>query len=184
MSNIKLPVPITDLFAVFGMTEPAHVLILLLSSILGVLLLLILLIAVRGRPSGSELSHHKEKVGGTSAVEMLARDPVISGGTQPEKSNASTLQSPEKREMSYKAAEQVEDFQIFKRPKQKTPPEGRATPSLEANDQISTAEHLRLIEKEMVRLRDLYQGGHVTRDMYIDETRSLYHQARGLSSLS
>ena len=30
---------------------------------------------------------------------------------------------------------------------------------------MTTAEHLRLIEKEMVRLRDLYRGGHITRDM-------------------
>ena len=49
---------------------------------------------------------------------------------------------------------------------------------------MSTTDYLRLIEKEMVRLRDLYKGGHITRDMYIDETRSLYHQARGLTSVS
>ena len=49
---------------------------------------------------------------------------------------------------------------------------------------MSTADYLRLIEKEMVRLRDLYQGGHITRDNNIDETRSLYHQARGLTSVS
>ena len=49
---------------------------------------------------------------------------------------------------------------------------------------MSTPDHLRLIEKEMVRLRDLYHGGHITRDIYIDETQSLYIQARELSSIS
>ena len=81
-------------------------------------------------------------------------------------------------------SEQVEDFQIFKRPRQKSIPAEQTTTSLELRDQMSTPDHLRLIEKEMVKLRDLYQGGHITRDMYIDETQSLYLQARELSSIS
>ena len=82
------------------------------------------------------------------------------------------------------SAEQLDDFKIFKRPKQKSRLAVRSASSLTADDQMSTTDYLRLIEKEMVRLRDLYKGGHITRDMYIDETRSLYHQARGLTSVS
>ena len=81
-------------------------------------------------------------------------------------------------------AEPLEDFRIFKRPKGAPAKPARPSSSAAADEQLSTTEHLRLIEKNMIRLRDLYQGGHITRDMYVDETRSLYHQARGLSSIS
>ena len=81
-------------------------------------------------------------------------------------------------------SEQVEDFQIFKRSRRKSTPADKTAPSLDVKDPMTTADHLRLIEQEMVRLRGLYQGGQITREMYIDETRSLYLQARELSSIS
>ena len=184
MTDIQLPVSVTELFSAFGVTDPARMLIILLSLVLGVLLVLIMLIAFRGRPSGSNLSNQKEEAADSDRAETPAAEPIIPKATRPEGGDALAAQSLNKIENSELAAEQVEDFQIFKRPRQKSIPAEQTTTSLEVKDQMSTPDHLRLIEKEMVRLRDLYQGGHITRDMYIDETQSLYIQARELSSIS
>ena len=184
MIDIQLPVSATELFSAFGVTDPARILIILLSLVLGVLLVFILLIAFRGRPSGSNLSNQKEEAAGSDKSETPAAEPIIPKPIRPEGGDALAAQSLTKIENSELAAEQVEDFQIFKRPRQKSIPAEQTTTSLEVTDQMSTPDHLRLIEKEMVRLRDLYQGGHITRDMYIDETQSLYLQARELSSIS
>ena len=184
MKNFELPVSVTDLFAAFGITDPAQILILLLSSILGVLLILIVFIAFRGRPAVTNQLADQGKVDVASTADEPPEEPVISIAPQPKIDDALTTQQTVGMNAAVEAAEKVEDFQIFKRPKQKPNLVSQSSPFPAADDQMSTAEHLRLIEKEMVRLRDLYQGGHITRDMYIDETRSLYHQAHGLSSVS
>ena len=111
-------------------------------------------------------------------------DPVISVSHRSTSDDASVTQQRDNTDIAAGATEQLDDFQIFKRSKKKSSIAIQSASSLKADDQMSTADYLRLIEKEMVRLRDLYQGGHITRDMYIDETRSLYHQARGLTSVS
>lgn len=184
MTDIQLPVSVTELFSAFGVTDPARILIILLSLILGILLILIVLIAFRGRPSDSNLSNQEEEAAYSDRPETAAAEPIIPKATRPEVGDALAAQSSNKIENSELAAEQVEDFQIFKRPRQKSIPAEQTTTSFKVRDQMSTPDHLRLIEKEMVRLRDLYQGGHITRDMYIDETQSLYLQARELSSIS
>ena len=184
MNNIQLPVFVTDLFFMFGVIDPAQMLIILLSLVLGVLLVLIMLIAFRGGAYGSNLSHQKGDAAVSSRTKTIAPEPIISKSTQPEEGDALVAQSANIMENSELLSEQVEDFQIFKRPTQKSTPEDQTAPSLDVKDPMSTAAHLRLIEQEMVRLRGLYQGGHITRDMYIDETRSLYLQARELSSIS
>ena len=184
MTNIQLPVSVTDLFSMFGVTDPAQMLIILLSLVLGVLLVLIMLIAFRGRLSGSNLSNQNGEVADVDRVETPAAEPIIPKATRPEGGDTLGEQSWNNIENSELVSEQVDDFQIFKRSKQKSIPAEHTTTSLEVTDQMSIPEHLRLIEKEMVRLRDLYKGGHITRDTYIDETRSLYLQARELSSIS
>ncbi len=184
MTNIQLPVSVTDLFSMFGVTDPALMLIIMLSLVLGALLVLIILIAFRGRPSGSNSSHQKGKAADSSTAKTPAPEPIISKPTQPLEDDAFATQSASIIENSQSVSEQVEDFQIFKRPKQKSTLADQTATSLDVKDPMSTADHLRLIEQEMIRLRGLYQGGHITRDMYIDETRSLYLQARGLSSIS
>ena len=137
-----------------------------------------------GQPSDSKPSNQKEDAAGSDRAGTPAAEPIIPKATRPEGGDPLAAQSLNKIENSELAAEQVEDFQIFKRPRQKSIPAEQTTTSSEVRDQMSTPDHLRLIEKEMVRLRDLYQGGHITRDMYIDETQSLYLQARELSSIS
>ena len=183
MTDIQLPVLVIDLFSVFGMTDSAQILIALLSLVLGVLLVLIMLIVFRGRPSDNNSSRQKGEASDLSRAEKLAVEPIIPELTQPEGSDALAAQSKDKAENSELMAKQVDDFQIFKRPRQKSVPADLTAPSLNVKDQVSTAENLRLIEKEMVRLRDLYQSGHITREIYVDETRSLYYQARELSSI-
>ena len=184
MTDIQLPVSVTELFSAFGVTDPARMLIILLSLVLLVLLVLIMLIAFRGRPSSSNSSHQDRKTSDSFRAEKPAAEPIISETIQPEGDDALTAQSANKTENSEFVAEHVEDFQIFKRPRQKSTPADQTALSLDVKDPMSTADHLRLIEQEMVRLRGLYQGGHITRNIYIDETRSLYLQARELSSLS
>ena len=168
----------------FGVTDPARMLIILLSLVLGILLVLIILIAFRGRSSGSNLSHQKGEAADSSRAKTPVPEPIISKSTQPEEDGALAAQSASIIENSELVSEQVDDFQIFKRPRQKSTPAEQTASSLDVKDPIATTDQLRLIEQEMVRLRGLYQGGHITRDMYIDETRSLYFQARELSSLS
>ena len=184
MTNIQLPVFVTDLFFMFGVTDPAQMLIVLLSLVLGVLLVLIILIAFRGRSSSSNLSHEKGEVADSSRAKTPAPGSIIPKSTQPQEGDALAAHSTNIIENSELLSEQVEDFQIFKRPKQKSTPSDQTAPSLDVKDPMSTAEHLRLIEQKMVRVRGLYQDGHITREMYIDETRSLYLQARELTSIS
>ncbi len=184
MNDFLLPASISELFAVFGINDSAQMLILLLSSILGVLLVLIVLIAFGGRPARKSAMPNQSKEDISSVAEKPTVEPVISVARQTHSKDASASHQASHSDASAEAAEQVEDFQIFTRPKQKSRLADQSAQSLEADAQMSTEEHLRLIEKEMVRLRDLFQGGHITRDMYIDETRSLYHQACGLSSVS
>ena len=184
MTNIQLPVFVTDLFSMFGVTDPARILVILLSLVLGVLVVLIVLIAFRGRSSGSNLAHQKGEAADSSRAKETAPEPIISKSTQSEEGDDLAAQSTNIIENQNLVSEQVEDFQIFKRPRQKSTTADQPAPSLDVKDPMSTADHLRLIEQEMIRLRGLYQGGHITRDMYIDETRSLYLQARELSSIS
>ena len=173
MTDIQLPDAVLDLFAAFDIADPAQILILLLGGILVLLLVLIILIAARGRPASAAVSETAEpplalpaeQGPATTAPDMPVAPPV---DTSPPPADA----------------EPLEDFRIFKRPKGASATPARASSSAAADEQLSTTEHLRLIEKNMIRLRDLYQGGHITRDMYVDETRSLYHQARGLSTIS
>lgn len=173
MTDIQLPDAVLDLFAAFDIADPAQILILLLGGILVLLLVLIILIAARGRPASAAVSETAEPPSALPAEQVPAT-------TTPDMPVA----PPVDTSLPPADAEPLEDFRIFKRPKGAPAKPVRPSSSAAADEQLSTTEHLRLIEKNMIRLRDLYQGGHITRDMYVDETRSLYHQARGLSSIS
>ena len=134
MTDIQLPVSVTDLFSMFGVTDPARMLIILLSLVLGVLLVLIMLIAFRGRSSGSNLSHQKEEAADQDRAETPAPEPIISKATRPEGGDALAAQSLNKIENSELVSEQVEDFQIFKRPRQKSISAEQTTTSLEVTN--------------------------------------------------
>ncbi len=175
MTDIQLPDAVLDLFAAFDISDPAQILILLLGGILVLLLVLIILIAARGRPASA-----------AAAVSETAEPPSALPAEQVPATTTPDMPvaPPVDTSLPPADAEPLEDFRIFTRPKGAPAKPARPSSSAAADEQLSTTEHLRLIEKNMIRLRDLYQGGHITRDMYVDETRSLYHQARGLSSIS
>ena len=173
MTDIQLPDALLDLFAAFDIADPAQVLIVLLSGILGLLLLLIIIIAARGRSA----PHTEASSSAGAAARTASSDEETTAFSASSAPAVDTEQAGGEPDV-------VEDFKIFKRPKGAPAKPGRNAIPPVGDDQLSTADHLRLIEKNMIRLRDLYQGGHITRDMYVDETRSLYHQARGLSSIS
>lgn len=175
MTDIQLPDAVLDLFAAFDIADPAQILILLLGGILVLLLVLIILIAARGRPASAAAA-----VSETTEPPSALPAEQVPATTTPDMPVA----PPVDTSLPPADAEPLEDFRIFKRPKGAPAKPARPSSSAAADEQLSTTEHLRLIEKNMIRLRDLYQGGHITRDMYVDETRSLYHQARGLSSIS
>ena len=69
-----------------------------------------------------------------------------------------------------------EDFKIFKR----AAPSDPSTVKPSARLQIDEDNELAIIEKNMMRLKELFHEGHITRDVYVDETRTLYHQAKSL----
>ena len=173
MTDIQLPDAVLDLFAAFDISDPAQIMILLLGGILVLLLVLIILIAARGRPASAAVSETAEPPSAPPAEQ----GPATTTPDMPVAPPVDASPPPADTEL-------LEDFRIFKRPKGAPAKPARPSSTAAADEQLSTTEHLRLIEKNMIRLRDLYQGGHITRDMYVDETRSLYHQARGLSSIS
>jgi hypothetical protein len=79
------------------------------------------------------------------------------------------------------APAQTDDFMIFKRgERQNTQRKKEIFPSAEG---LTIEDNLQLIEREMIKLRDLFKQGHVTRDVYVDETRNLYHQAKAIAAL-
>ena len=72
MTDIQLPVSVTEVFTAFGVTDPAQILITLLSLVLGILLVLIVLIAFRGRPSGNNVSNRKEEAVDSGRAETVS----------------------------------------------------------------------------------------------------------------
>ena len=176
MTDIQLPDSIRDLFAAFNIADSAQILVLLLGAVLALLLVLIILIAVRGRSAAAA-------VPASASVPDKTEPPVLSS-SEPAFDKLASAAPAVEASPALPESEQLEDFRIFKRPKAASAKPARTAPVASADENLSTTDNLQLIEKNMIRLRDLYQGGHITRDMYVDETRSLYHQARGLSSIS
>ena len=77
--------------------------------------------------------------------------------------------------------EQTDDFMIFKRgERQNTQRKKQMLPNAEG---LTIEDNLQLIEREMIKLRDMFKQGHVARDVYVDETRNLYHQAKAIAAL-
>ncbi len=142
MTNIQLPVSVTNLFSVLGVTDPARMLIILLSFVLGVLLVLIMLIAFRGRSSGNNVFHQRGEVTESFKAKSPAPEPIISKSTLPEEGGALAAQGANIIENSESMSEQVEDFQIFKRPRQKSTPADQTAASLDAKNPMSTADQL------------------------------------------
>ena len=78
-----------------------------------------------------------------------------------------------------KSTEAEEDFKIFRRTPLATPKK-----QMSLSESTPVAEELELIEKNMIALKGLFRDGHITRDVYVDETRTLYNQAKTLADMS
>ncbi|MGB0398290.1 MAG: hypothetical protein ACPGHX_08660, partial [Candidatus Puniceispirillaceae bacterium] len=62
--------------------------------------------------------------------------------------------------------EQTDDFMIFKRgERQNTQRKKQMLPSAEG---LTIEDNLQLIEREMIKLRDMFKQGHVARDVYVE----------------
>ena len=69
-----------------------------------------------------------------------------------------------------------EGFKVFRRT---TPAKPKNQASLPETTPIT--DELRLIEQSMMSLKDMFRTGYITRDVYVDETRMLYNQAKSLA---
>ena len=78
-----------------------------------------------------------------------------------------------------KSTEAQEDFKIFRRT-----PLATTKKQVSLSESAPVTEELELIEKNMIALKGLFHDGHITRDVYVDETRTLYNQAKTLADLS
>ena len=69
-----------------------------------------------------------------------------------------------------------EGFKVFRRT---TPAKPKNQAPLPETTPIT--DELRLIEQSMMSLKDMFRTGYITRDVYVDETRMLYNQAKSLA---
>ena len=71
-----------------------------------------------------------------------------------------------------------EGFKVFRRT---TPAKPKNQAPLPETTPIT--DELRLVEQSMMSLKDMFRTGYITRDVYVDETRMLYNQAKSLADV-
>ena len=69
-----------------------------------------------------------------------------------------------------------EGFKVFRRTTPAKPKNQALLP-----ETTPVTDELRLIELSMISLKDMFRTGFITRDVYVDETRMLYNQAKSLA---
>ena len=152
--------------------DPQAMLIAGLSGGLILILLLMVIIAVIGRKSGKAAEN---------TANVSAEEPKIHVQDPPEAARSDSQEnSGPAAPDSADELEQTDDFMIFKRSERSAP---QRKEEMLSSEGLSIEENLQLIEREMIKLRDMFKQGHVTRDVYVDETRNLYHQARAIAAL-
>ena len=114
----------------------------------------------------SALDNEAEKLAQQLSINGMPESPLDEGQNkgQPISSSVMSLSDDE------------EDFKVFRRT---TPakPKNQA-PLLETTP---ITDELRLVEQSMMSLKDMFRTGYITRDVYVDETRMLYNQAKSLA---
>lgn len=153
--------------------DPQAMLIAGLSGALILILLLMVIIAVMGRKSSKTNEN-------TAAAP--AEEPQIQTQDRADTPLSDAEMAPVPPALdSTDAIEQTDDFMLFKRSER--PGHQRKEEAMPSSEGLSIEENLQLIEREMIKLRDMFKQGHVTRDVYVDESRNLYHQARAIAAL-
>jgi hypothetical protein len=69
-----------------------------------------------------------------------------------------------------------EGFKVFRRTMPAKPKNQDPLP-----ETTSITDELMLIEQSMMSLKDMFRTGYIMRDVYVDETRMLYNQAKSLA---
>ena len=170
MGNTRMNDILMDVLNGAQSGDPQAMLIAGLSAALLCIFLLMLVIALIGR---KETKSPAEQPDTTSEARMEA-DPDMA--VPASMTAADSLAIEEIDDL-----EQTDDFMIFKRgERQNTQRKKQMLPSAEG---LTIEDNLQLIEREMIKLRDMFKQGHVTRDVYVDETRNLYHQAKAIAAL-
>ena len=150
--------------------EPTTQILVLLCLIL-IFLLILIARSFAGKQTAGQTQNNS--VGNTDEVQPITLTPeTVSASTKVQETPYP--QQNEARDMEN--ISDMDDFKIFKRsaPAYQRPQAEMPPPKLQRDDELL------VIEQNMLRLRELFHDGHITRDVYIDETRTLYHQAKAL----
>lgn len=159
--------------------DPQAMIIAGLSGALALILVLMILIAIMGRKdkTATTLGQPEKDVASHRAEPEMALQAEAGDTSVDLNISAET----EARDSQNAEIPQTDDFMIFKRGERQTTQ--RKEEIMPTSEGLSIEDNLQLIEREMIKLRDMFKQGHVTRDVYVDETRNLYHQAKAISAL-
>ena len=150
-----------------------------LSGALALILILMVIIAVMGRKDKSAISQAEpEKEGAPKSAKPEIAMQAETADTSADVNKPVYAESDDSQNAEMP---QTDDFMIFRRGERQTIQ--RKDEIMPTSEGLSIEDNLQLIEREMIKLRDMFKQGHVTRDVYVDETRNLYHQARAISAL-
>ena len=154
--------------------EPTTQILVLLCLILVFLLILIARSFVGKQTTGQTKNNTVENT--DEAQPIILTPETVSASTRVQ--DTSYPQQNEARDMENTS--ELDDFKIFKRaaPADQRQQGEIPQPKLQRDDELL------VIEQNMLRLRELFHDGHITRDVYIDETRTLYHQAKALVKIT
>lgn len=154
--------------------EPTTQILVLLCLILVFLLILIARSFVGKQTAGQAKNNTVENTDEAQPITLTQE--TVSASTKAQE--APYPQQNEARDMEN--ISDMDDFKIFKRaaPADQRQQDATPPPKLQRDDELL------VIEQNMLRLRELFHDGHITRDVYIDETRTLYHQAKALVKIT
>ena len=155
-------------------------------------LILLFIIRIAKR---NEAPHQSHMLGDTGSSRHRNREPritdlthiedLVDNAARPQVPGSAVNASNNDRDNSLrgnqdvKSTEAEEDFKIFRRS-----PLATSKKQMSSSEAIPVIEELELIEKNMIALKGLFHDGHITRDVYVDETRTLYTQAKTLADMS
>ena len=107
-----------------------------------------------------------EKLAQQLSIDGMPKSPLDEGQNKGQSISSSVMS----------LSDDEEGFKVFRRT---TPakPKNQA-PLLET---MPITDELRLVEQSMMSLKDMFRTGYITRDVYVDETRMLYNQAKSLA---
>jgi hypothetical protein len=115
----------------------------------------------QGKPRIAELTNIEGP-----AEETMPKSPLDEGQKKGQSISSSAMS----------LSDDEEDFKVFRRTTPAKPKNQAPLPEI-----IPITDQLRLIEQSMMSLKDMFRTGYIARDVYVDETRVLYNQAKSLA---